>query len=209
MLRGFSFRSTKVNTEWNGNNRCRIDSRIDEPKWGFELLREGSHLEKHCNRFVENGRYWTWIKKGNCKIGFSSILLLDFVTRHTVGLPPLPSRLHHTWLISVWKHRRRNSGGMVFFLPGNYSSAQISDASNRIVEDFLSYDFTLSWELLLDRSQGYDPLELFLEHQRVLCDYIPANISLMLENWYVKAKYEPGSFLLQYVHDAPCCSYLK
>ena len=56
--------SSHVHSEWSGDGNGRIDFRITEVEWGFEILRDGDRLHSHCARFTNNGMYAGWIRKG-------------------------------------------------------------------------------------------------------------------------------------------------
>lgn len=57
-LLGFS---SRVVSEWTGDGMNRIDFRLEDPKWGIEILREGDRLGEHCKRFIGTGKYASWI----------------------------------------------------------------------------------------------------------------------------------------------------
>jgi len=44
-----------ISSEWSQPGDGRIDFRVIEPAWGFELLREGDRLAEHCHRFKAGG----------------------------------------------------------------------------------------------------------------------------------------------------------
>ncbi|WEW54602.1 hypothetical protein PRK78_000022 [Emydomyces testavorans] len=52
-----------ITSEW-AQGEGRIDFRIIQPGWGFELLREGSRLDEHCARFEPRGTYSSYINAG-------------------------------------------------------------------------------------------------------------------------------------------------
>jgi hypothetical protein len=48
--------STRVSSKkWSRSSTGRIDFFIPEPGWGFELIRDGDRLDKHCKRFEGDG----------------------------------------------------------------------------------------------------------------------------------------------------------
>jgi hypothetical protein len=55
-----------ISSEWSRGNRGRIDFRILGPKWGVELLRDGTEntVNEHYKRFLPNGKYHKWILDG-------------------------------------------------------------------------------------------------------------------------------------------------
>lgn len=66
-----------VSSEWSGTGKGRIDFHIQEPGWGFELLKDGDRIGQHCDRFDPNGTYYPWIQNDKLK----DWLILD--CRHT------------------------------------------------------------------------------------------------------------------------------
>jgi hypothetical protein len=56
--------TSRVRSEWSGDHDGRIDFRITDVDWGIEILRDGDRLDAHCRRFVNNGNYTGWIRKG-------------------------------------------------------------------------------------------------------------------------------------------------
>jgi hypothetical protein len=53
-----------ISSEWSIDKSGRIDFRIPDPSWGIELLRDGDRLNQHCDRFLDGGNYFGWIKDG-------------------------------------------------------------------------------------------------------------------------------------------------
>lgn len=61
--------SAKVTSEWTGDKDNRIDFRIEDPRWGIELLRDGNRLGEHCDRFVGMGDIRRGSKMDHSRIG--------------------------------------------------------------------------------------------------------------------------------------------
>jgi hypothetical protein len=59
--------STKITSEWSGDNSGRIDFRLVSHGWGFEILREGDRLAEHCERFAPGGRYYKFVQDGQIR----------------------------------------------------------------------------------------------------------------------------------------------
>jgi len=55
-----------ISSEWAPDNSGRVDFRILGPKWGVELLRDGTEktIDEHYKRFLPKGKYYKWISKG-------------------------------------------------------------------------------------------------------------------------------------------------
>ena len=53
-----------ISSEWSSDQSGRIDFRVKDPAWGFELLRDGDRLGQHCDRFLAQGSYGRWIAQG-------------------------------------------------------------------------------------------------------------------------------------------------
>jgi hypothetical protein len=56
-----------ISSEWSyDNNDGRFDFRILGPKWGVELLRDGTEdtVHEHYKRFLPRGKYHKWISDG-------------------------------------------------------------------------------------------------------------------------------------------------
>jgi hypothetical protein len=55
-----------ISSEWSRDNRGRVDFRILGPKWGVELLRDGTKntVDEHYERFLPEGKYYKWISDG-------------------------------------------------------------------------------------------------------------------------------------------------
>jgi hypothetical protein len=55
-----------ISSEWSRESRARVDFRILGPKWGVELLRDGTEdtVEEHYERFLPDGKYHKWISDG-------------------------------------------------------------------------------------------------------------------------------------------------
>lgn len=53
-----------ISSEWSSDGSGRIDFRVKDPAWGFELLRDGDRLSHHCSRFLPQGSYHRWITQG-------------------------------------------------------------------------------------------------------------------------------------------------
>jgi len=70
----------------------RIDFRILGPKWGVELLRDGTKktLDEHYKRFLPNGKYHKWISKGL----ISDRLVIDCRCSTPEGYSKFTSLLH-------------------------------------------------------------------------------------------------------------------
>jgi hypothetical protein len=66
-----------------GKRRGRVDFYIPSMKWGIELLRDGSKLREHSDRFL-TGAYSALVKSGD----IVDYALLDF--RHTIPLAATP-----------------------------------------------------------------------------------------------------------------------
>jgi hypothetical protein len=56
-----------------GTPKGRIDFFIRSKKWGVELLRNGSRLRNHHDRFT-TGEYGTWLREGTMK----DYIMIDF-----------------------------------------------------------------------------------------------------------------------------------
>lgn len=74
-----------ISSEWSSDGDGRIDFRVKDPAWGFELLRDGDRLSQHCSRFLPQGSYHRWITQGF----LTDWIILD--CRHT-----LPERYSET-----------------------------------------------------------------------------------------------------------------
>ena len=74
-----------ISSEWSSDGDGRIDFRVKDPEWGFELLRDGDRLSQHCSRFLPQGSYHRWITQGF----LTDWIILD--CRHT-----LPQRYSET-----------------------------------------------------------------------------------------------------------------
>jgi len=55
-----------ISSKWSRGKSGRVDFRILGPKWGVELLRDGTKntSNEHYKRFLPKGKYHTWITKG-------------------------------------------------------------------------------------------------------------------------------------------------
>lgn len=128
--------SARIVSEWTGDKDNRIDIRIDDPRWGIELLCDGNRLGEHCDRFVGNGRYTPWIQNGSLQ----DWLVIDCRT----SFPRKYSRFAPFFFFRLTAHMANFSIGV----PGmklwravfasDYTSVRILDASNHIVVDEFS-----------------------------------------------------------------------
>jgi hypothetical protein len=52
-----------ISSEWSRDNGGRVNFRILGPKWGVELLRDGTKntVDEHYKRFLPKGKYYKWI----------------------------------------------------------------------------------------------------------------------------------------------------
>ncbi|KAJ5899941.1 hypothetical protein N7495_004685 [Penicillium taxi] len=84
--------SMAIISEWSPGveGTGRIDFLLGSVGWGFELLRDGDRLGKHCQRFLLNGEYHDWIKRN---------LITDWVIIDCRGTQPMPYKVPGTKLI--------------------------------------------------------------------------------------------------------------
>ena len=77
-LKGALGFAARVSSEWSPTGKGRIDFRLLDVPWGFELLRESDRLSGHCERFVDGGSYSRWVKKG----WLEDWLIINFCTSY-------------------------------------------------------------------------------------------------------------------------------
>ena len=90
-----------ISSEWShDDSKGRVDFRILDPKWGVELLRNGTKetLKQHYERFLPNGRYYQWISDGS----ITDWLVIDCrVSTPTPGEYSKLASLLHLWVMPL------------------------------------------------------------------------------------------------------------
>lgn len=118
--------STNVSSEWAADGNGRIDFRLADVGWGIELLREGSRLGEHCQRFTVNGSYAPWIRNGLLK----DWLIIDCRTSH----PHPYSKFTACWASAA--NSRIDVPGTKLWravFADDFSSVEVLDWSNKLL----------------------------------------------------------------------------
>lgn len=109
-----------VKSEWSPRGSGRIDFCFGAMKWGIELLREGDRLNEHCERFMKEGIYSSWIQDK---------LLLDWIIIDCRTTEPRPYNGDDP-SPKLWRAVFQNS----------FSSVKILDGKNKEIHQFVLTD---------------------------------------------------------------------
>ena len=82
--------ASRVSSEWSPTGKGRIDFRLLDVPWGFELLPENNRISEHCERFTDGGSYRRWVAKG----WLQDWLIINFCTSFAKTYGKSPSHIH-------------------------------------------------------------------------------------------------------------------